>query len=993
MAGETRASSPILVGRREELSRLEALLDGARSGRAATVLIAGEAGIGKTRVVSELAQRATAVGAMVLSGACIDLGEEVLPYAPFVELLHSVTRREGLALVLELAGSTGDELSRLLPALGGVGGPPEVSRAGASRLYLALTSLFEGLARRRPLVLVVDDVHWADRSTRDMLAVLAHTLRGRSLLVLTYRTDEVRDDAALRRFTLQLERSSAYRLTLDALSRDDQARQLSGILGVPPATSLLDQIYARAEGNPFFAEELLALGATGTVPTGVRQLMLARLDALPPATQVVLRAAATAGRRVSHALLATITGMSGDALDEALRPAVTSYVLLADGVDGGSYRFRHELLREAIAATVLPGEAVRLHRALAEELGRQPAGTQGRRGAAGRLAHHWHAAGDKARALTASIAAAEEAGQALAFTEALTHYDRAIALFDDVAGTDELLSRPRYQVLWSAAESAHLAAFPQRAADLVRAAIAAVDDDQPLHRAYLHERLGRYLWMAADGQGAMAAYQRAMQLAPVDPPSCWRAAIVSGYAQILMLAGRCSESRAYCEEAIRVAQHVEKGRSTEGHARNTLGVDLAFLGDLDAGIAHLREARRIAEEEFDDVDDIGRAIVNLDSILLDAGRHQEAAQGALDGIGVIDRLGLQCRKGVWCRCDAIDALLALGRWAEAERLSDEALGLSPEGIDALRVMQTRGLLRLRRGELAEARRHLVDAHSRGRRVIDGQINGPLFTGLVELASWDGNPEEALAVAQEGAGRLRDDEDATHCVPLFAAATRASADAAQRLRARDPAAAQRTVTTAAAWVDRAEAAVTRDRAAKRPAAAYLRMAHAELARARDAQGAAAVWRDAAMAWHDLGDPWRLAYCRWREAEAWLVEGGAREEATIAAQSAAEAVSRLGARTLEAAIRDLARRARLRLHGEHDGRPDQGNPFRLTAREREVLELVADGRTDRQIGKQLFISHRTVERHVSNILAKVGAVRRAEVAAVAHRSGLLELAHDR
>lgn len=984
-----RVSSPRFAGRREELARLDAAFGVVRSGAATAVLLTGDAGIGKSRLVEEFAGRARDVGGQVVAGGCVDLGPDGLPYAPLVEVLRTLVREHGTGRILELAGPTASELAHLLPTLAGDGVVPVVSKASHARLYLALTALFEGLARRYPLVLVVEDLHWADGSTRDLLSLLVRNVRGAVLLVLTLRSDEQPRGHPLRTFVAELQRAGVRRITVAALDRADQALQISGILGLPPTASLVDRVHGRAEGNPFFAEELLALEPEpgGRLPSSVRDLLLVRLESQPAATQTVLRAAAAVGRRVEHRLLAVATGLDDDALEAALRPAVEHQVLRSAS-EPGVYTFRHALAQEAVAGTLLPGEATRLHARLAQALTDEPeVAADGGFGVAARIAHHWHAAGDRRRALPASVHAAEEAERALAFPEALAHYERAFSLLDEVEDADQLLPRPRYQLFWRAAESAHLAAYPERAAELVRVAISTVDPDQAHHHAYLHERLGRYLWMGADGEAALESYRRAVDLVPEEPVSCWRAAILSGLGQMLMLAGRYAESAQWCEEAIRLSALVEDGRSTEGHARNNLGVDLVYLGDVDVGIAHLHEARRIAEEEFDDVDDIARAIVNLSAVLLDAGRLEEAAGISVEGIERVGQLGLDRRKGIWCRCDAADAYLQLGRWGEVERLTDEALQLEPAGVDAVRTHMVRGQLHLRRGELEAARRHLEEARGRAGRIVDGSLIGRLYAALTELDVSCGDPDGALRVAAEGASRLLADEHASACVPLQTAAVRAAADVAVRARdVQDTEAAAAAMVTAAVYLEAAGSAVARDPAGMPGPIAHVHSARAEIARG---QGEARpdLWSAAAARWEQLGMAPRHAYALWRCSEAHLSAGSPRSEAEAAARRAMAVCDGLGATPVRDEVLALARRGRLDLAEEEvqeTSAPD--DPFRLTTREREVLELVADGLTDRQVGERLFISHRTVERHVSNVLAKLGVASRTEATAVAHRTGL-------
>jgi DNA-binding NarL/FixJ family response regulator len=555
-------------------------------------------------------------------------------------------------------------------------------------------------------------------------------------------------------------------------------------------------------------------------------------------------------------------------------------------------------------------------------------------------------------------------------------------LLDVVPGADALLDRPRYRLLWSAAETAYLGGDPELAAQLVRQAIAAVDTTQRDHHAYLYERLGRYLWMAADGEAALAAYEQAIALAKDQPASQWHASIVSGYSQVLMLAGRFAESMPYARRAIAMAQELEDARSIEGHARNNLGVDLALLGHPEEGIAELAEARAIAEEVRDDVDDIGRAIVNMNSVLLDSGRLREAAETALEGIPVVDGLGLRRRKGVWCRCDAAQPLLLLGRNAEALALTREALDLSPDGIDEVRTHMVHGQVLLRLGELTDAEDHLQLARDKAGRILDGQIHGPLYAALVEVHAWQGNLTEALALAEEGSARLLPAEDAAFSMMLYAAASSAAADSviAQRFRASadpDDAAAVRT------WVGLAEQAMARSPNPSSVSAGYARVARCELARASALPGERG-WGEAAALWDDVGEPYRAALARLRQTEA-LLDGNSpdRPAARQALRKAWETSRMIGAAHLQAALADIARRARMRVGDEQSTAPAAEAPLRLTPREQEVLRHVAAGMTDRQIGERLFISHRTVERHVSSLLAKTGTRRRAELVALAHR----------
>jgi tetratricopeptide (TPR) repeat protein len=895
MSVPARASSPTLVGRDDELAVLRGLLGDVLAGGSGCAVVAGEAGVGKSRLVHELVSAADA--ATVLVGGCVGVGRDVLPYAPFTEILDELTARQGAPTVRALGGTTADELGRLCPALAD-GSTSEVTRASGSRLFAALRCLIGGLAQREPLLLVVEDLHWSDAGTRDLLGLLAHRLPPRVLLVLTVRTDEADEPRALRSFLAQLGRVPAHRLELPRLTREQQARQLAGILGVPPSRDRLTDVFDRAEGNPFFAEELVALGGAGPVPATVRDLLQARLDTLPAATRRAVRAAAAAGRRVEHGLLAGVLDLTGTAVDEALRPAVQRHVLVADPA---GYAFRHALLHETVADTLLPGERARLHRRFAELLTGFPELAGGQQGLAGRVARHWLAAGDLARGRRASYEAALEAVRTLAFAEALAHYERVLSLSPDAAGDE--LPAPRYRVLWDAAEVAHLSGAASRAAELARAAIEAVDPEQRHHHAYLHERLGRYLWMAAEGRAALAAYRRAVDLVPTEPPSCWQAAIVSGYAQVLMLSGRHTEARAEAERAIDLARQVG-ARSTEGHARNNLGCSLGHLGDVDAGVEQLRTAARIAEEEFDDVDDIARALVNLHSLLYDAGRFAEALDVARRGVAVVDQLGLRRRKGTWCRCDAIDALLVLGRYGDAEALVAEAVAAEPEGIDVVRLLAVRGRLALRQGRLDAAPELLGRARERGARIIDGHLVLPLHRDLAETRQRLGDPAGAVAIADELLAGAWGDGDGGYLVSALAVACGAAADAAQAART------ERRPDAAASWADVAArlARAAEERAGGAPllppAEVALATARAEADRAAGSPDASA-WAEIAERLLEMEDRYQAGWALLREAEAHL-SARRRARGADAVAGAGALADALGARCLAEAAASLARR---------------------------------------------------------------------------------------
>jgi len=650
-----RFSGP-LVGRGTELERLDAALDRAVAGEAAVALVGGEAGVGKTRLVAESAERARAAGARVLSGACIQVGEESLPYAPISDALRPLLRELDPAALDELVGPRRAELARLLPELGRPRMLEEDGQDGRSvqaQLFELVLGLLERLAARAPLLLILEDLHWADRSSLELLAFLAHGLGDAPVALLaTYRSDELHRRHRLRPLLADLDRSHrADRFELVRLSRGELAELLAGRLGRQPEPEVLEGILRRSEGNPLFAEELLEAELrddAATLPATLQDLLAVRVETLSDPARQVLRLAALVGRRVGHRLLAAACSLEQDVLLGALREAVDAQVLVVDQATDG-YAFRHALLQEAVEADLLPGERQLLHGILARTLAAHPElGSANPAEAATEIALHWHASGNQRQALLAAVEAGRQARAALAFAEAQRHFERALDLWDRAPGAVAELAAaepPLDQVglLEQAAQAAHLAGDEQRAVALARAALGGVDQGrEPVRAGLLCERLGRYLWVSG-GSESLDLYQRAVDLVPAEPPSTARARVLAGQAHILNLTSRIEASRARAEEAVTASRRAG-ARREEAYALIMLGSAVGVLGDHEAGLAHLREARRMAEE-LADADLLGLAFVFLPQALDAAGRLPEALSEALRAVKAVRSLGIERRFG------------------------------------------------------------------------------------------------------------------------------------------------------------------------------------------------------------------------------------------------------------------------------------------------------------------------------------------------------------
>jgi len=990
--------SPTFVGRAEELQILEAAGRRAADGEPAVVLVGGEAGVGKTRLITELTARCAAQGTRVLAGGCVPVGEGALPYAPIVEALRALLGDLGAGAVRELVGPSWPELARLLPALGE---PDRTGPAEQARLFELLLGLLERLSERAPLMLVVEDLHWADQSTRDLLEFLVRNLRVGVALVMTYRSDELHRRHPLRPFLAELDRSGrAERLELGRLGRREVAELLTEILHEPAPPALVGEILARSEGNPFFAEELLAAHLEGTrLPLALRDLLLARVETLSEPTQQVLEVAAVAGTRVDHELLAAVVGQEPEQLVGLLREAVGRHVLAVEEASGG-YVFRHALVQEAIYDDLLPVQRGPLHaayaRALERRIEQRGAVSEARSATAverGQLAYHWYAAHDLGKALVASVRAGQAAESASALAEAVGHYERALALWDEVPEAAAGSPLDRGAVLFRAAEAANLAGDDEGAVSMARLALDRVDAvAEPLRAGALLERLARYYWVAGDSPKATATIERAVATIPAEPPSAELARALAAHGQLLMLLGRHAEARSRCQEAVVVARQVG-ARAVEGHALTTLGTCLGILGHVEEGITDLEQGRRIARE-LANVDDLGRSHANLATVLDQVGRSADAVEVFLAGVEVVRQVGALGRYGPNLLPDAANALLSLGRRDEAERLLDQAfdLDLRSPGLRG-RPLIVRGTLRLRTGDLPGAQADLRLVLDDAPAPLDPQNVTPVLAGLAEVALWDGRLGDARAAVADGLEAVAAAEEPYWVSELGRTGLAVAAALAEHARARGADAEEQAARQLAdRLIERVQAVTTAPDVVPTPVVEANRLAiEAEWSRVAGTSDPER-WAATAQAWEALGYPWQAGYARWRQAEALLGSGAPKPEAAEPLRTAHAVAVRLGAAPLRHELELLAQRGCIALAAPAEPAaaepeaPSVAASLGLTARELEVLALVGEGRTNQQIGQELFITPKTASVHVSRILAKLGVAGRGEAAAIAHRLGL-------
>ena len=937
--------SATFIGRTSELASLVAAFEAAAQGRGGTVLVGGEAGIGKSRLVTELVDRVGASDMIVLRGRCVDLVGQVVPYLALAEAFRSH---------------------------GDPSGPTDPS--GQVTVYEGHRAMLERLAASTPVLFLIEDLHWADASTLDVLALLTDAVRRhRVLMVATYRSEQARAGTLFGRVLSELWRApSVSVLQVPPLTRSELAALLGGRAdGV--SAGVIGAIIDRSGGNPFFAEELLAAAGNGhaDLPDLLRDALLRRLSGLDPPARSAVVAAAAVGRDASYRLLAAVLQQPQPALLDALRQAVDQGVLVADQPTA-TYRFRHALLAEVVYGTLIPGEREELHArlaaALADDLGL---------GRAGEQAQHWALAGRPAEALAASVRAAREAEAAYGLSEALGDLERAVELWPRVPGADELAGADLASLLAQAAELADLTGNGQAAARYVRRAIQLVEADDAARAGLLYERLGSYLLPAGDRVAGLAACHRAVDLVPDAAPTAARARVLTTLGNALMLSGRHAESVPACGAALATAQALGDSRPAL-RARGILGIDLCYLGHPEHGLPHVFEARRLALDNGS-ARDMVHSYAFVCEVLTVVGRPAEAAREALEGVALARRLGAVPSFGALLAAYAAEGLLETGDWVLAEDMLDEALRPGARFWShyprLLRAQLTMG-----RGDLAEAQRHLeAGSHAAHEPTSAGRYRRL----AAELALWRGQPDAALAAVEDG---LSASEGADlQRVRYAALGLWAHAERVQLATLRRD---QATVDTARAQADALLAEATR--AARRAdavtpdAAAWHAVADAERSRVAGSSDPGR-WSHAASAWERLGRPYPATYCRWRHAESLMAAHRRAPEVARAAREAYRAANRLGALRLRHEVELLARRGRLDL-AERPGQPAASAELvdlGLTARETEVLDLLALGYSNGDIAAELTISIKTASVHVTHILRKLGVARRTEAAAIAQR----------
>lgn len=943
-----------LVGRAAELARLEEALAGARNGEGSLLLIAGEAGVGKSRLAAE----ATGDAALVLRGAAAN--GSTVPYGPIVDALRSCLRADPDALAE--CGPLLPHLALLLPELG----EPAAATERAT-IFEALRCALAHLAASAPLVVTLDDLQWSDETTLELLAALAPELRRLPILVVaSYRSDGLPRDHRLRWLRNELRRGgNLCELALDPLGAEETATLLRELLGEEPSPTLARAVHDRTMGSPFFVEELVAAlqvrgslrpGRNGLelsdedelpVPDTIREAVLVGLSDLSPEAREAAEVAAVTGQQVDLRLASELAPEAGYA--ELIEAG------LLEELEPGEAAFRHALAQEALYAEVPWMRRRDLHRRLAEAI-------EAGGGPSGELATHWSGAGDAARAREALVRDIAEFEQLHAYRDAAAAARQALDLWGEGEAEElRLETLERYgrcaelagelaeaTKAWREIAAARDLARDERGYALAQRRLAAVHDlSGERDTAFAARRLAAEAFAAA-GEPAEAALER---LAMAD--HCRRKAL---YAEAIELA------------ALADGEAEAAGR-TDLRARllGLRGVAEAKGGDFDAGLESVRAGLALALEE--DLTPVAAELYQRLSLVLYDGADYRQAEEALDTALDLCRTGGDTDTELACVTCLVYVLRERGEWPRAEELGRELIDAGTAVWVAEGLL---GAMHAFQGKLSSARRLLSASRAVSSAVGHYNMYVDSTTGLAIVAAAEGLEDEAVRYCRELLSRWEESEDHHYAVWGVRWAASHLARRGDRAAANACAEALGRMASDGGHPD---------------ALAALALAIGELALLEGDEAAAAEHMSRAVDLHRaLAIPYERAQVELRAGVA-LAAAGEREAGLERLCNSYRTATKLGARPLaaEAAgeVANLGESVAQRLGSRAAAATDE---VRLTRRELEILRHVSVGRTNREIAQDLFISQRTVDMHVRNLLAKLDCRSRVEAS---HRAGELGL----
>ena len=1015
--GSMDADNSSFVGRASDLASLRDALARARRGHMTHVIVSGEAGIGKTRLVREAV--ADVGDAHLLWGGCPPLSEEAEPYASVRSAFRHLLR-DARDDKLRVALDSLPHLQSLLPGRTKRTREtvPEDPRELEAMVLEDITDAFRWLTSRKPTVLVIDDLHWADASTLLVLTRLAHELQDRQLLLIsTYR----QHDAASARLSGWLAEQQrlphVLDIALEPLSRDDVAVLLRELLNQEPPSQLIDSIYVLSGGNPFFGEELAArftphvaadadpatkmldtehaaskgslpslavldgefVMIEGALPSSIEGVLTSRLGEVSRTTMSILEAAACGSLPINTDVVAAVTGASEQSVFHALRQAMAAGFVTVDQVDD-SVTFRHPLIAHVIYTRILPPERRSLHRRFADVL------EQKGRGDVAEIAYHRWEAKDLPRCFDASFRAYQAAVAQGALHAALLHAEHALEAWDHdpAASSASGLDLPGFLSL--VAEAAHNVGRSEEAARYFKRALDEVED--PLAQAVILERLAWVLFEGGRFPDSEPVIARALALSEGQEASPERARILAIASTFEAMWSRMDRAIVLGREALEMARKIGAKRE-EGLALNPLAIAAFARGDQEASLEMMNQSLELALQT-EVPDDVGRAYSNLTWSYVLAGELPKAVEVGRRSWAYLSARGLQRTYGVMTLGNLAGALIESGEWAEANKILETARRhVLPRGFDAASVWCTIAKLAALKGDVEDAEQALARAHELLSDPHPEMVRLHVEAEL-ELRSALPADDRLVRAIERVPQRLAGSDDHTFAGLAVTLALRGCAEIAEDARARrDTASADDAASRAEALLEWATTLPMNPLDPKSSTSpdvdAHAVHAQAELMRCHGNYDAA-LWEEAADRWQQQKRPHRVAYCRYRQAESLLLAGRAKPAAREVLLGAHAVATRLEAKLLVDQIYRLARRSGVSLETAPPIVPTR-DPLGLTAREREVLQHLAEGLSNREIAERLFISPKTTSIHVSNILRKLGARSRTQAAAMAERLGLV------
>ncbi|MFP4440265.1 MAG: helix-turn-helix transcriptional regulator [Chloroflexaceae bacterium] len=979
-----RALAPQMVGRQAHLRELEMLLHAACQGSGRLVFLAGDAGVGKTRLVREFLRHARAqANVEILEGHCYD-EDPAMPYGPFVHAIRFFMQTAGAATIARVSGPWTRDLAMLLPELGPPAAPETAEpQLHKQRLFAAIHHIIRPHDPHHCRVIVLEDLHWSDQTSQELIRYLARAIdRDRLLILATYRTDELHRRHPLTHLLAQLMRERLYQeLRLDPLSPVELTDMLQTTLERPLPPAFVQMLYTHTEGNPFFVEEVLkALIAQTeldtllhsiqagqgseqlTIPLSIKDSILRRTAELDPTTAEVLTYAAVIGRHFDFEILLRLTGLAEAELLRVVALLVERQLVVEEpDATADRYRFRHALTREAIYDDLLGRERRIKHRRVLQVL--EETYPEDQEPVIDQLAYHSLHARETAQAAYYARRAAERAARMYAYREAVAHYEVALELLDSAdlheqAGLYERLgdlAHPigdsnRYLRCWREAQRLY-----QQAGETIKV-------------ADIHRRLGRVLWDRGDRAGAFAHVQSALSLLETAPPGYELAMAYSTLSQLHMLAFQQEESIAWGQRALHLAEQLGDVR-VQAHALNNIGTSLAEIGDIEQGIACLERSMALARQSHL-TSDVVRAYNNLADRLAFQGEFKRSAALAREGLAFAEQVGLEEFTGK-LRSILAWVEISLGHWEAARQLTDRATVDRP--TDNPWMLLSKGALLFYQGEPAAARQMLEAVLPACEALNEPHMLEHALVNLAGVAlALNDQPaarafiERYTAIVLHGPVSAYDGNEFYYGIEVYL-----------QLGA---------VESACALLARLTELVER-----KPT----HLTHVLLAEARGLLALEAQqWQEAmrffaqsVAGWQAMELPLDEAVAHRRLGQSLLLSSDPtdQEHAWQELATARSLLAQLGAPLELAAVDTLLEQRPTDPAAAPVAEPQREE---LTPRERQVIALLAKGYSNREIAGELVISTKTAEVHVRNILGKLGFSSRTQAAAYAVEQGLVE-----